>query len=136
MQTNGSTHRYTVVLADDHDGIMRKVSDLLPDEFNIVAAVSDGAKAIEAALEFNPDIFILDICMPEFGGIQVAHEIKRLGLSGKCVFLTIQEDADYIEAARAIGASYVLKSRMHADLPLALEDTLAGRIFISQLSLE
>jgi len=134
MQTDGPTHRYTVVLADDHDGIIRKVSDLLTSEFNVVAAVSDGTKAVQAALEFKPDIFILDICMPGLDGIQVAREIKRLGLSGKCVFLTIQEDADYIEAARAIGASYVVKSRMHADLQLALEETLAGRTFISQRS--
>jgi DNA-binding NarL/FixJ family response regulator len=134
MQTDGSTHRHTVVLADDHDGIIRNVSDLLANEFNILAAVSDGRQAIEAALKFKPEIFILDICMPGLDGIQVAREIKRLGLSAKVVLLTIQEDADYIDAARAIGASYVLKSRMHSDLFFALKEELAGRTFTSQIS--
>jgi CheY-like chemotaxis protein len=134
MNTDEIIQKYTVVLADDHVGFLRKVSDLLTNEFNIVAMVSDGTEAVQAALEFKPDIFILDICMTGLDGIQVAREIKRLGLSTKIVLLTIQEDADYIEAARAIGACYVLKCRMHADLPLALEETLAGRTFISQLS--
>jgi DNA-binding NarL/FixJ family response regulator len=134
MDTDGSSHRYTVVLADDHAAMVQRVSDLLTGEFDVVAAVGDGTKAIQAAVEFQPDILILDICMPGLDGIQVAREIKRLGLSAKLILLTIQEDADYIEAARAIGASYVLKSRMRADLPLALEETLAGRTFVSQLS--
>jgi DNA-binding NarL/FixJ family response regulator len=140
MHTDGSSHRYTVVLADDHAAIMQRVSDLLTGqfdgEFDVVAAVGDGTKAIQAAVEFKPDILIVDICMPGLDGIQVAREIKRLGLSAKLILLTIQEDADYIEAARAIGASYVLKSRMRADLPLALEQTLAGRTFISHLSVD
>jgi DNA-binding NarL/FixJ family response regulator len=123
-----------VALADDHIAVLQRVSTLLATEFEIVAAVEDGANAVQAGLDFRPDIFILDICMPGLSGIQAAGEMRRLGLSSKLVFLTIQEDADYLEAAQALGASYVLKSRMHSDLPLAVREALAGRIFVSRLS--
>jgi chemotaxis response regulator CheB len=46
----------------------------------VVAGVCDGIKAVEAALEFRPDILILDICMDDREGIHAAREIKRLGL--------------------------------------------------------
>ena len=134
MRTNGSNHRHTVALADDHIGMIQKVSDLLADEFNVVARVQDGTKAVQAALDFNPDIFILDICMPGLDGIHAANEMKRLGVPAKIILLTVQEDSDYIEAARELGASYVLKSRMHRDLLMALEETLAGRTFFSRPS--
>jgi len=126
--------RRTVALADDHVGVLREATALLADEFKIVAAVDDGAKAVQSGLEFHPDIFILDICMPRLSGIQAAREMRRLGLSARLVFLTIQEDADYVEAARSLDASYVLKPRMHTDLPRAVRETLAGGIFLSRLS--
>ncbi|PYY17859.1 MAG: hypothetical protein DMG60_10225 [Acidobacteria bacterium] len=51
------------------------------------------------------------------------------------VFLTVQEDEDYIFAAQALGAlGYVLKSRMRTDLLSAIDEALAGRAFISSIS--
>ena len=124
----------TVVLADDHMGILNRVSEVLAQEYNVVAMVNNGADAVKAVTEFAPDVLILDITMPGMDGIKAGREIKRLGLTSKLIFLSVREDADYIEAARAIGASYVLKPRLHVDLTLALKETLAGRIFISSFS--
>jgi DNA-binding NarL/FixJ family response regulator len=127
-------HRPTVVLADDHIGILKRVSGFLAEEFNIVATVSDGIKAIQAAEKLRPDILVLDIGMPGIDGINAAREIKRLGIVSKLIFLTVQEDDDYIRTARAIGACYVVKCRMHVDLRSAIQEALAGRIFCSPLS--
>lgn len=130
----GSDHKPTVVIADDHDGILRRVSEILDNEFRIVAAVGDGKRSIEAAAQYNPDVMVMDIAMPRADGIQAAREIKLLGLTPRIVFLTVQEDADYVQAASSLGACYVLKSRMHIDLTQAIKEALAGRIFTSALS--
>jgi DNA-binding NarL/FixJ family response regulator len=130
-----SNRRPRAVLADDHNGVLSKLVDLLADEYDIVASVNDGAKAVQAASMLRPDVVILDMAMPHRNGMQAAQEIKRLGLKSKIVFLTIQEDLDYIRAACALGASYVLKARMPSDLSLAIKEALAGRVFVSpQLS--
>lgn len=134
MHRDGSNYRPTVVLADDHGNVSSIVTSLLGDEFEVVAAVCDGAKAVQAAREFHPDIVILDICMPGLDGIQAARAIRSLRLSAKLVFLTIQKDSDYVEAACALGASYVLKSRMDEDLMVALKESLEGRTFVSRFS--
>jgi DNA-binding NarL/FixJ family response regulator len=64
-------------------------------------------------------------------GIEAAREVRRCGLATNIIFLTVQHDTEYIQIAREIGASYVLKSRMSTDLLLAIHETLAGRIFAS-----
>jgi DNA-binding NarL/FixJ family response regulator len=125
----------TVVLADDHPSVLTKIRTVLADQIKVVATVNDGFSPVQAVEEFSPDILILDISMPGQDGIHVAREVKRLGLKAKLIFITVQEDPDYVEVARTLGASYVLKSRLHIDLPLAIKDELAGRIFISPFSL-
>lgn len=83
--------------------------------------------SIEAAMKHNPDILILDIAMPKCSGIQEAQELRRRGTTSKIIFLTVQEDADYVWAASEIGASYVLKPRMIVDLPIAIEGNVKWR---------
>jgi DNA-binding NarL/FixJ family response regulator len=123
--------RPTVILADDHTRILTVASMLLVGEFEIVAAVSDGATAVEAAAKLKPDVVILDIGMPGTGGIQAACQLKERGLTPRVIFLTVQDDADYVDAACAMGASYVLKPRMYSDLLTAIKEALEGRSFFS-----
>ena len=124
----------TIVLADDHERVRRRVCELLGAECCIVAAVGDGHSSVEAAEKDRPDIIILDLSMPVLSGIQAAREIKRRGLTCKIIFLTVQEDEEYVEIARKIGASYILKSRMHVDLPIAVQRALVGGVLVSQFS--
>jgi len=108
-----------------------EVSRLLEREFEIVAAVPDGALAIEHVLNLKPDAVLLDIYMPVMGGIEAAQHLRRVGSSAKIIFLTINSDPDYIRLANEMNASYVIKSRMRLDLVIAIKEALAGRLFVS-----
>jgi DNA-binding NarL/FixJ family response regulator len=121
----------TVVLADDHLGMLDKVTEVLGKEVRIVARVRDGISSVRATQELKPDILLLDVAMPGLNGIEAAREVRRRGLASRIIFLTVQHDADYIQIAREIGASYVLKSKMHTDLLVAIQEALVGRIFTS-----
>ena len=120
-----------VIIADDHGGVLTVASMLLAGEFDVIATVADGAMAVKVVSQLKPDIVILDIGMPVTNGIQAAHQLKNLGLAPKVVFLTVQDDSDYVDAATAMGASYVLKPRMYSDLLTATREALAGRLFFS-----
>ncbi len=74
---------------------------------------------------------ILDVAMPNLTGIDAAREMRRRGLPVRIIFLTIQEDPEFIHAARELNASYVLKKKMRTDLLLALKEELVGRRFFS-----
>jgi DNA-binding NarL/FixJ family response regulator len=127
-----SIRKPTVVVADDHDLYLSEITTLLRDEFEIVATVGDGAKAVQAVANFKPDIVILDIGMPGTDGIHAALRLRDLGFTPRLVFLTVQQDRACIEAACAMNASYVLKARMHSDLLAAIAESLAGRLFFSK----
>ena len=130
-----STSFPKVVIADDHPATLRAEMALLRDEYEVVAAVEDGELALEAVERYRPELVVLDICMPRLDGFRTVRELKTRGFAGPIVFLTVQEDDDYLSAARALGVrAYVLKSRMRTDLSRALSDVLAGNTFSSYLS--
>jgi DNA-binding NarL/FixJ family response regulator len=111
------------------------VSNLLSDDFRVVAAVTDGRQAIEAVRRLDPDVAVLDITMPELDGFRTAQALKKAGARSKVVFLTLHDADEYVEAAlRSGGNGYVLKSRMEADLLSALGHALAGRNFLPSLT--
>jgi DNA-binding NarL/FixJ family response regulator len=75
--------------------------------------------------------------MPVMTGIEVAKELKNLASKTKIVFLTVQEDSRIIAACLSAGAfGYVVKELMVSDLIPAMNEALAGRVFVSRLSSE
>ena len=124
--------RPRILLADDHEEMCNIVVHLLEREFEILSTVSDGLSFLEAASKLKPDVCLLDISMPIMNGIEAASQLKERGSTAKVIFLTINEDRDFIQAALRIGASgYVFKRRIRSDLRLAVSEALADRIFIS-----
>jgi DNA-binding NarL/FixJ family response regulator len=126
--------RIRVVLADDNKEMRDTVAGILEStsKFDIVASVADGRELVDAALELKPDIGIIDISMPIMNGIVAAAEIRRHQPAMKIIFLTVNEDCDFVRAAFETGASgYVVKRQMGSDLQFAISESLAGRSFVS-----
>jgi DNA-binding NarL/FixJ family response regulator len=133
---NKQDARPTVVLADDHAAVLENVSRLLDLDYKIVAAVSNGRQAVDAVIQSEPDIVVLDIAMPVLDGLSAAREILQLQLKTKIVFLTVAPDEDYVNMAVDLGVSgFVLKSRMHTDLARTIEGALHGNAFVAPFAL-
>ena len=119
--------RARVLLADDHQDILDRVSSELADEFEIVARLSDGQAALDAALLLKPDAVVFDISMPRLSGLEAASRLSDLPHPPRIVFLTVHEDQDFLDAAASAGASgYVLKRHLYRDLAAAVRRALAG----------
>ena len=70
--------------------------------------------------------------MPVMSGLEFATRLQALSHRARIVIATMHVDVDLVRAARAIGAlGFVLKYRVHADLPSALRQALMGRPFVS-----
>jgi DNA-binding NarL/FixJ family response regulator len=124
-----------VIVADDLALVLSAVSGLLRESFDVVAMVSDGHAALEAILEHEPELAILDISMPGMSGIDVAREAKKYSIKTKIVFLTVHEDADILAACLSVGGlGYVIKVYMSNDLIPAMNAALRGRVFVSRFS--
>lgn len=122
-----------VLLADDHKQMREYVRDFLSaDSCEVVASVSDGDAAVEAAAKFLPEVVVLDISMPGLNGIEAARRLQAAHPAIKIVFLTVENDPDTCRLALDTGAcGYVLKSRLATDLIPAIQLARQGRQFLS-----
>jgi DNA-binding NarL/FixJ family response regulator len=128
----GPKRRLRVLLADDNREMLRVVRGIVEPEFEVVATVTDGRALIKAEAEYEPDIGVVDISMPMMNGIVATAEIIKRGSLMRVIFLTVNEDSDFVRAAfEAGGIGYVIKRQMATDLPRALKQARAGRYYVS-----
>ena len=116
-----------VLIADDHPPTRAGVrGSLEADGFVIVAEVGDARKAVDAAVEHEPDVCVLDIHMPG-NGIDAAREIAhKLGDVSIVMLTASRDDDDLFEALRAGASGYLLKDMDPDRLGPALRGVLAG----------
>jgi DNA-binding NarL/FixJ family response regulator len=121
-----------ILLADDHRQFRLIVESLLETTYEIVGSVPDGQSLFDAARHLKPDVIVTDISMPILNGLEAGKQLNESGCAAKIIFLTAHSDADFVETCLAIGAvGYVLKSQITTDLIPAVQEALAGRIFVS-----
>jgi DNA-binding NarL/FixJ family response regulator len=131
------TRRPRILLADDHTMLLDAFRRLLEPQCEIVGTASNGRALVELALKTTPEIIILDISMPELNGMEACAQLRRRLPGARFIFLTVNEDPDLAAEAISMGASaFLLKSSASAELTLAIESALAGRIYVTPLILK
>lgn len=129
-----------VLIADDH-AILRSGLRMLIDaqaDMTVVAEAQNGNEAIQMAEKTSPDVVILDITMPERGGLHAIHDILKHNADTRILLLSMHEELAYLRTALAAGASgYVLKKSVDADLLSAIRAVHKGRTYVdSELASE
>jgi DNA-binding NarL/FixJ family response regulator len=120
-----------VLLADDNEGILAFVRNVLDEEFEVVGAVTNGRDAIAEVRRLAPDVLVIDISMPLLNGFEVVSRIGT-GCRTRCVFVTVHEEQALVAAAFAAGAGgYVAKSDITTDLIPAIHKVIEGHKYIS-----
>ena len=126
------TTRPRVLVADDHRAMLDSLVRLLTRDFDIVAAVTDGAAAVAEAEQLEPDLLVLDVAMPGLNGIAAAARLKEHGSRAKVVFVTNMRDREFLQESLTLGdVGFVVKDRLVADLLPAIRLVLAGQTFVS-----
>jgi two-component system response regulator DesR len=101
-----------LVLAEDQAMVLGAFAQLLalePD-LDVVATATDGARALAAVAEHDPDVLVTDVEMPGLGGLDVAAELHRRGTRTRIVVVTTFARSGYLRRALESGvAGYVLK---------------------------
>jgi DNA-binding NarL/FixJ family response regulator len=124
--------RVSVLIAEDHQEMRENIRRVLEPEFEVVGAVGDGQALIDEATRIDPDVLLVDIFMPATNGIEAVTQLRKQGSTARVVFLTVEEDPNWVRAAlRAGGLGYVIKMSMEAELRTAIRDACAGRVFVS-----
>jgi two-component system nitrate/nitrite response regulator NarP len=101
-----------ILLADDHPMIRTAIEVLLRDTGHEVAGMAASpSEALDQLEIVQPDILLLDLAMPDGGGMSVARKLKSAGSPQKVVILTAAIDDSTLMEARTLGVrGMVLKS--------------------------
>jgi DNA-binding NarL/FixJ family response regulator len=116
-----------VYLVDDHRLFLAGVRAELSEEFSIVGSAYDVDTAIEEIRGLNPDVVLIDVHMPDGGGIAVVEGVAETNPEVKFLALSVSDQAeDVIAMIRAGARGYVTKTIEPADLADAVRRIDAG----------
>jgi len=124
----------TVLLADDHTIVreaLRMILESAPD-FEVVASVENGKKAIEMAKKLQPEVILLDLMMPVLNGKDALRDLVRALPRTKIIILSSYCDEQQARECIAEGAAgYLVKQTAGSELLQAITETRRGNVYFS-----
>lgn len=136
VETSRNGNQRTILVADDEPDMLRFLKSQLSSQYHVLEAV-DGQQAIEKAVQFLPEIILLDMMMPEKDGLQACREIREhtSTQSIPVVMLTARADEETKLAALSAGASdFLTKPFSTTELHVRLRNLIESYQYQRKLS--
>lgn len=119
----------TVLVADDHPLLRRGLCTVIAaaDGMEVAGEAATGTDAVAAAASLKPDVILMDLHMPELGGIEATRRIVAARPEARVLVLTMVEEDDSVFAAMRAGArGYLLKGSDKDELLRAVRAVASG----------
>jgi|688.fasta_scaffold31431_7 DNA-binding NarL/FixJ family response regulator len=127
------SEKIRIVLVDDHAVLRAGLTALLNAEadMTVVGEAGDGAASLPVIADRQPDVVLLDINMPNMGGLEALGELRKVAPKSRVLILTMHDDQTYLRQALAQGAAgYVLKQAADTELLTAIRTVYHGGAFL------
>jgi DNA-binding NarL/FixJ family response regulator len=134
MASANPEKKIRVLLAEDHTLVRQGFRRILEDDprITVVGEASTGLSAIQLAKELQPDVAVMDLSMPELGGLEASAEILKELPKTKILILSMYSNEAYVRKAFEIGAKgYILKNAIEMDLTRAVTALAEGGAYMS-----
>ena len=119
-----------VLIVDDHQVVrkgLRGYLETYPD-IQVVAEAENGVQAVALAREHVPDVILMDLLMPEMGGVEAIEQIMVFSPATHIIVLTSYTEDEYLFSAMRAGArGYLLKDVEPEDLVNAIRAAMRGQ---------
>ena len=122
-----------VLIVDDHPIVRAGLRRLLAAEPAEVREAESGKEALRIFREERPDLVILDLNLPEIGGLEIIRRLKTIDPEVRILVLSMHEDR--IHATRALqggAAGYVSKNAPPDELLDAVRCVAGGRTYVER----
>jgi len=126
--------RIRILIAEDHEVVRDGLASVLEFEQDMTVAghASNGQEAIERFRELQPDVTLMDLAMPEVGGVNASGRIREEFPSARILVLTTYDGDEMVFRALENGAKgYLLKDTSTADLLAAIRKVHMGGTHVS-----
>jgi len=109
----------TILIIEDDPTMLRALKDNFEFADYTVKTVADGKQGLEAALNGDPDLIVLDIMLPDVNGYEICRQVRGRGLDVPIIMLTAKgQESDIILGLNLGADDYVTK-------PFSIEELLA-----------
>jgi two-component system, NarL family, response regulator LiaR len=119
-----------VLIVDDHAMVRKGLVSFLKNmpELELVGEACDGREAIEYCELVKPDVILMDLIMPELGGVAATHTIHQRWPNVQVIALTSFQEKNLVQDALQAGAiGYLLKNVSGDELAQAIQQAHGGR---------
>ena len=118
-----------VLVVDDHPMVRAGLAATITPEpdMTVVASASTGKEGLEQFRQHQPDVTLMDLRMPEMGGVEAINTIRAEFPSAKIIVLsTYQGDEDIFRALEAGAVTYLLKDTLAEKMIGVIREVAAG----------
>ena len=119
-----------VMIVDDHAMVRKGLTAFLKNEpaLELVGEARDGREAIECCEQLHPDVILMDLIMPELGGVAATRTIHQRWPQVQVIALTSFQEKELVQDALQAGAiGYLLKNVSGEELSEAIRQAHGGR---------
>jgi len=127
-------NKIRVLLAEDHILVRQGFRRILEDDpgISVVGEARTGLEAIDQCKELKPDVVVMDLSMPDLGGLEATAEILKANPQIKILILSMYSNEAYVRKAFELGAKgYILKNAIEVDLTRAVMALAEGQAYFS-----
>ena len=125
-----ATQPIRVLIVDDHAMVRKGLISFLKNkpELELVGEARDGREAIEYCEQLQPDVILMDLVMPELGGVAATRTIHQRWPGVRVIALTSFQEKELVQDALQAGAiGYLLKNVSGDELAEAIRQAHGGR---------
>jgi NarL family two-component system response regulator LiaR len=119
-----------VLIVDDHGMVRKGLIAYLShrEDIRVVGEARDGGEALSLCGQLQPEVILMDLLMPEMGGVAATHAIHQRYPQVRIIALTSFQEKELVQDALKAGAiGYLLKNVTGDELAQAIRSACAGR---------
>lgn len=127
------TDTIRVLIVDDHPLVAEGIQSILEsyDDITVVGCLCNGRQAVDQVADLLPDVILMDLNMPELGGLGATEILLERAPDTRILILSMHDSPEYIASALSHGAmGYVLKDVPIEDIKQAIDTVMRGEKYL------
>ena len=123
-----------IMIVDDHPMVAEGIQSILEsyDDIKVMGTLSNGREAIDNLDALQPDVVLMDLNMPQIGGLTATEMVLERRPETRIVILSMHDNPEYISSALSHGAvGYLLKDVPTDEIKQAIDVVMRGETYLS-----